>query len=158
MWDLERTRVRVAALYPQETPRNLWRQQTMAIMNSLSAELVRQQEAGVAQLVFERAAARIGRKLSVFGCHRLGVLDAYAFLEHMEAWLEELRRTAPSGARARVEVNERSAVYTKPSSRVLAMLKAGGLKVRGKKYRFADDAQNGVGGAEALWHEAYWAW
>ena len=97
MWAMERTRARVAALYPQATPRNLWRQETMAIMNSLAAELVRQQELGVARLVFERTAAHVGRKLTVFGCHRLEVLDAHAFLRSMEAWLQELRRTTPSG-------------------------------------------------------------
>jgi hypothetical protein len=97
MWAFERTRTRVAALYPQATPRNLWRQETMAIMNSLAVELVRQQELGVAQLVFERTAAHTARKLTVFGCHRLEVLDAHAFLRSMEAWLQELRRTTPSG-------------------------------------------------------------
>ena len=157
MWDLERTRVRVAARWPRgPCTRNLWRQQRLAVMNMLAAELVRQQELGVARLVFERAAARVGRRLSVFGCHRLEVLDAHAFLGHLEAWFEELRRIAPNAAIESFAAKKRSDVHMKASSRVLAMLVAGGLRVRGKKYRLADDA--GVGGAEALWHSAYWAW
>ena len=158
MWALERTRARVAAWWPQTTPRNYWRQNTILVMNALAAELVRQQELGVARLVFERAAARAGRRLSLFGCHRLEVLDGYAFLEHMESWLETLRATAPTAAVRQFAVNERCFVHTKPSSIVWAMLRTGGLKIRGKKYRLADDTANGVGGAEALWHSAYWAW
>lgn len=154
-WDLERTRARVAARYPQTTPRNLWRQQTMAIMNSLAAELVRLQEARVARLVFERALACDGKPMSLFGCHRLEVLDAYAFLTAMEAWLQEQRRTVASGAL------ERFAAYHlgSPSSRVLAMLKEAGLRVRGKKYRFKAEARYArVQQHEVLWHSAYWAW
>jgi hypothetical protein len=158
MWALERTRARVAARWPKATPRNLSRKGRMLVMNSLAAELVRQQELGVARLVFERAAARDGRKLSLFGCHRLEVLDGYAFLEHMEAWFQELRRTTSWSALEQFAVNERCYVHKKASSRVLAILLAGGLRVRGKRYRLADDAARGVGGAEALWHEKYWAW
>ena len=158
MWALERTRARVAAWWPQTMPRNVWRQNTTLVMNALAAELVRQQELGVARLVFHRAAARMGRRLSVFGCHRLEVLDGYAFLENMEAWFARMRATAPSAALGQFAVNERCYVHTKPSSIVWAMLRTGGLKIRGKKYRLADDAVHGVGGAEALWHSAYWAW
>ena len=158
MWALERTRARVAAQWPQTMPRNVWRTNTIAVMNALAAELVRQQEQGVARLVFDRAAARAGRRLSVFGCHRLEVLNGYAFLEHMEAWFSWMRDIAPSAALKQFAVNERCYVHTKPSSIVWAMLRAGGLKIRGKRYRLADDAARGVGGAEALWHSAYWAW
>ena len=94
----------------------------------------------------------------MFGCHRLEVLDGHAFLESMEAWLRELRTRTPSGAMQRFAVIERFGVFSKPSTRVLAMLQAGGLRVRGKRYRLADDAAHGVGGAEHLWHAAYWAW
>ncbi len=159
MWALERTRARVAAWWPQTVPRNSWRRNTILVMNALAAELVRQQEEErVVRLVFERAAARAGRKLSVFGCHRLEVLDAYAFLQHMESWLETLRATAPTAAVRQFYMNDRCFVHTKASSIVWAMLRTGGLKIRGKKYRLADDAARGVGGAEALWHSAYWAW
>jgi hypothetical protein len=158
MWDLERTRARIAARWPRSTPRNVYRKGIMLVLNSLAAELVRQQELGVARLVFARAAARDGRKLSVFGCHRLEVLDGYAFLEHMESWFETLRRTTSSACLDQFAVDRRCYVHTKASSWVLEMLRTGGLRVRGKKYRLADDAVNGVGGAEALWHSAYWAW
>lgn len=154
MWDLERTRARVAARYPQVTPRNSWRKQTMAIMNSLAAELVRQQEAGVVRLVFERAAARDGRQVSVFGCHRLDVLDALAFLTVVEEWHEVKRQNAPSWALARW-----GCAYNKASRRVLRMLQEGGLRVRGKRYRVPVDARyERVDEHEALWHSAYWAW
>jgi hypothetical protein len=158
MWDLERTRARVAARYPESTPRDLWPQQTMASMNSLAAELVRLQEAGVVRLVFERAAALAGRPVSMFGCHKLEVRQALAFLGCMEAWFDEQRRTVASGALERF-----GAGFTrKASRRVLVMLQEAGLRVRGKKYRFkyryACLCQQCVCQHEVLWHSAYWAW
>jgi hypothetical protein len=151
MWDLERTHARLAALYPQVTPRSCWRRQTMAVMDSLAAELVRQQEAGVVRLVFERAAACKSRQVSVFGCHRLEVADAHAFLTGMEAWYEVLAKNTASGALARW-----ACAYNKASRRVLRMLQEGGLRVRGKKHRAPADAR--VAAEEALWHQTYWAW
>jgi hypothetical protein len=156
MWDLERTRARVAARYPESMPmpRDFWRAETMRIMNCLAAELVRMQEVRIVRLVFERAAARVGRKLSLFGCHKLEVLDEYAFLTDMSSWFAALRQSAPSGALARW-----ACVKNKPSRRVLLMLQEGGLRVRGKLYRVPLDARYvSVHKSEALWHSAYWAW
>jgi hypothetical protein len=157
MWDLERTRARVAALFrvrlgtPTNGARFCWWMQTKAVMICLAAELVLLQEAGVVRLVFEMAAARKGRQVSVFGCHRLEVADAHAFLTRMEAWFAVIRTQTSSGALARWEC-----AYNKASRRVLRMLQEGGLRVRGKKYRTPADAR--VTADEALWHSAYWAW
>ena len=153
MWDLERTRARVAARYPESTPRDLWPQQTMIIMNSLAAELVQLQEAGVVRLVFERAAALAGRPVSMFGCHRLEVLLALTFLRRMQAWYHEQKSTVLWGSLERF-----GAGFTQePSRRVLVMLQEAGLRVRGKKYRF-EIRYARVHPHEALWHSAYWAW
>jgi len=151
MWDLERTRARVAASWPQVTPRNSTRRVMLTILNGLAAELVRQQEAGVAWLVFERALARDGKPMSLLGCHRLEVTDAHAFLTAMEAWFQNMVRVTASGALTRF-----GNVSHKPSRRVLTVLKETGLRVRGKRYRAAVDAR--VDQHEPLWHSAYWAW
>ena len=155
MWDLERTRARIAARYPESMPRDFWRAETMRIMNLLAAELVDMHEVRIVRLVFERAAARVGRKPSLFGCHKLEVLHAHVFMTHMSWWFATLRQSAPSGALARWAC----ANNPKPSRRVLLMLQEGGLRVRGKKYRVPLDARyESVHQSEALWHSAYWAW
>jgi len=155
MWDLERTRARIAARYPESMPRDFWRAETIRIMNLLAAELVDMHKVRIVRLVFERAAARVGRKPSLFGFHKLEVLHAHAFLNHMSWWFATLRQSAPSGALARW-----ACANNKPSRRVLLMMQEGGLRVRGKKYRVPLDARydESVGLSEALWHSVYWSW
>ncbi len=149
-WDLDRTRARVAAEYADS--RRPWWLEHVRILNSFARELEEMREAGVVQLVFDRAPACAGTKASLLGCHKLVVLRPFEFLETTEDWMIMVARYTADAALALYTRGAPPGAAKTPSRAVLAVLRGAGLHARGRCARDARVIHN-----EALWHTAYCA-